>query len=328
MRNMGERFTDEELAVAKSVDLCDVASSLGYTVKRVGRYYTIKEMDSIRIYNRSHWFRWSRQFEKGHNGGSQIDFLRVFCGMTVKEAVFWLLDFAGYRRIKSPGKQPLIHQVYATQEEKRKPFRLPEPSGDNSYLISYLNEERGISRSVIEWFLQEGLIYESRHYHNVVFKGNDKDGITRFASMRGVFDRQGKPFKCDVEGNDKNYGFNVANESSTELVVFEAAIDLMSYVDIFNDYGTNKLALGMLADAPLETFLREHSQISSIRFCLDGDLPGRKAAEQLMEKYYQLGYEVEDCPPPAGYKDYNEWLAAARSEQMTVGAKSAPKIVK
>ena len=61
---MGERFTDEELAVAKSVDLCDVASSLGYTVKRVGRYYTIKEMDSIRIYNRSHWFRWSRQFEK------------------------------------------------------------------------------------------------------------------------------------------------------------------------------------------------------------------------------------------------------------------------
>ena len=115
---MGERFTDEELAVAKSVDLCDVASSLGYTVKRVGRYYTIKEMDSIRIYNRSHWFRWSRQFEKGHNGGSQIDFLRVFCGMTVKEAVFWLLDFAGYRRIKSPGKQPLIHQVYATQEEK------------------------------------------------------------------------------------------------------------------------------------------------------------------------------------------------------------------
>lgn len=46
-------------------------------------------MDSIRIYNKSHWFRWSRQYEKGENGGSQIDFLRVFAGMdiTVKEAV-------------------------------------------------------------------------------------------------------------------------------------------------------------------------------------------------------------------------------------------------
>ena len=102
----------------------------------------------------------------------------------------------------------------------------------------------------------------------MVFKGNDKNGVTRFAGMRGVFDKQGKPFKCDVTGNDKNYGFNVVNENSTELVVFEAAIDLMSYVDIFTDYESNKLALGMLADAPLETFLREHPQITSIRFCL------------------------------------------------------------
>lgn len=124
--------------------------------------------------------------------------------------------------------------------------------------------------------------------------------------------QQRKPFKCDVTGNDKNYGFNVVNENSTELVVFEAAIDLMSYVDIFTDYESNKLALGMLADAPLETFLREHPQITSIRFCLDGDEPGRKAAAELMRKYYELGYEVEDCPPPAGYKDYNEWLVAAK----------------
>ena len=101
-------------------------------------------------------------------------------------------------------------------------------------------------------------------------------------------------------------------EASQELVVFEAAIDLMSYVDIFTDYESNKLALGMLADAPLETFLREHPQITSIRFCLDGDEPGRKAAAELMRKYYELGYEVEDCPPPAGYKDYNEWLVAAK----------------
>ena len=182
---MDGRFTDEELAIAKSVDLCAVAESLGYTVKRIGKYHTLKEMDSIRIYNRSHWYRWSRQFDKGNNGGSQIDFLRVFCGMSVKEAVFWLLDFAGYRRIENPVKQPLVHQVSQKQAEERKPFVLPEPAGDNSYLISYLNQERGISRTVIDLFLKDGLIYESRHYHNVVFKGNDKNGVTRFASMRG-----------------------------------------------------------------------------------------------------------------------------------------------
>ena len=156
---MDGRFTDEELVIAKSVDLCAVAESLGYTVKRIGKYHTLKEMDSIRIYNRSHWYRWSRQFDKGNNGGSQIDFLRVFCGMSVKEAVFWLLDFAGYRRIENPVKQPLVHQVSQKQAEERKPFVLPEPAGDNSYLISYLNQERGISRAVIDLFLKDGLIY-------------------------------------------------------------------------------------------------------------------------------------------------------------------------
>ena len=50
-------FTEEELLIAKEVDLCDVAVSLGYTVKRVGSYHTLKEMDSMRIYNRRTWFR-------------------------------------------------------------------------------------------------------------------------------------------------------------------------------------------------------------------------------------------------------------------------------
>ena len=87
---MGDQnsFTQEELTIAKSVDLVSVAQSLGYTVKKVGNYYTLKEMDSIRIYQRKSWYRWSRGFDKGNNGGSQIDFLRVFAGMEVKEAVF------------------------------------------------------------------------------------------------------------------------------------------------------------------------------------------------------------------------------------------------
>ena len=302
------RFTEEELAIAKSVDLTAVASNLGYTVRRVGKYYTLKEMDSIRIYDKSHWFRWSRQYERGNNGGSQIDFLRVFCDMDVKMAVFWLLDFAGYGRRSVAEKKPQLKHQVKVQPEEQKPFVLPVASHNNAYLYSYLKEKRGIRKEVIDYFVSQSLIYESRHYHNIVFKGNDKSGVTRFASMRGVFDKNGNAFKCDVAGNDKNYGFNVVNDDSEELIVFEAAIDLMSYVDIFNDFDSNKLALGMLADAPIETFIKEHPQISLIKFCLDRDEPGRKAAEELLKKYYSLGFEVEDSPPPEGYKDYNEWL--------------------
>ena len=52
---MEGRFTEEELAIAKSVDLCAVAESLGYTVKKIGKYHTLKEMDSFRISARWQW---------------------------------------------------------------------------------------------------------------------------------------------------------------------------------------------------------------------------------------------------------------------------------
>lgn len=310
-------FTQEELAIAKSVDLTAVASSLGYTVKKIGNYHTLKEMDSIRIYNRKTWFRWSREYDRGENGGSQIDFLRVFAGMEVKEAVFWLLDFAGYQR--TGGWETRNQIMEPTKEEKKKPFILPEPAENNGCLYLYLKEVRKLSGEVINYFLKSDLIYEEKRYHNIVFKGRDKTGITHFASMRGISGTNGKGFKCDVAGNDKSYGFNVRNDSSTELVVFEGAIDLMSYMDIYNDFHTNKLALGMLADAPLETFLKEHPQIRSIKFCLDNDGPGRAAAEKLMQKYDEAGYEVEDCPPPKGCKDYNLFLQKIKELSGQIG---------
>lgn len=309
MREDNRRFTAEELAIAKGTDLCDVAATFGFTVKRVGNYHTLQEMNSIRIYNRKSWFRWSREHDIGERGGSQIDFLKVFEGMETKEAVFWLLDFTGYRRAAQNEERPkLTHQAAEKTVAEKKKFVLPAPAPDNRYLYSYLQNERAISKETIDFFVCSGLIYEAAGYHNIVFKGNDKDGKTRFASMRGVFDRNGKTFKCDVEGNDKNYGFNVVNEDSGELAVFEAGIDAMSYADIFGRTDQNLLALGMLSDAPLTTFLSEHPQIHSIQFCLDNDEPGRKATEALMQKYYESGYEVEDKPPPKQYKDYNQWL--------------------
>ncbi len=307
-------YTDEEIAIAKSVDLVAVADALGYRTKRIGSYYTLKEMDSIRIYNHKTWYRWSRQYESEGRDGTQIDFLMNFAGYDFAEAVAWLLDFTGYRRMPEGAKKPLKNQAPKKTQKEKSAFVLPTPARNNSYLYSYLINERGISKEIVDKFVDNGLIYESRDYHNIIFKGLDPNGNCKFASMRGVFDGQGKPFKCDVEGNDKNYGFNVRNPDSHEVVVFEGAIDLMSYMDIFGDFKSNMIALGMVADAPLETFLKENPQISSIKFCLDNDEAGRKATGVLLKKYYELGYEVEDCPPPKTHKDYNAWLSEFRGD--------------
>ena len=317
--NSIDKFTEEELKIAKSVDLCAVATSLGYTVRKIGRYHTLREMNSIRIYNRKSWYRWSLVMERGKNGGSQIDFLIAFAGMDIKEAVFWLLDFAGYQRYtqergSSSQKNKKLKYITSNKVEEKKEFVLPIPSGSSSFLYAYLTEDRCIDKRVVDFFVEKNLIYESRGYHNIVFKGNDRNGVTRFASQRGVFDKNGKPFKCDVEGNDKNYGFNVVNEKSHELYVFEAAIDLMSYVDLYDDFESNKIALGMLHDAPIKTFLEEHPHIKTIKFCLDNDDPGRKATEKYLAQYESLGYDTDDLSPPSGYKDYNEWLQNEKSK--------------
>ena len=309
-------FTEKELAAAKEADLCDVAGELGYTVKRKGRYHTLAEMDSVIIYNRRSWCRWSRIAQTGSNGGSQIDFLRVFAGMEVKDAIFWLLDFTGYKDFmperKKTGMPVLRHQASRHMENEKQPFILPVQAVNNDILYRYLAADRAVPLETVDFFVGQGLVYEECQHHNIVFKGNDKNGITRFASMRGT---DGSSFKCDVAGNDKNYGFNVWNDRNGSLYVFEAAIDLMSFASLYCDYESNKLALGMLHDAPLATFLKEHTQVKNIYFCLDRDGPGRKASDALCQKYYGLGFEAEDCPPPEPFKDYNEWLVSVKKCQ-------------
>lgn len=231
-------------------------------------------------------------FTQYDESGSQIDFLRVFAGMDVKEAVFWLLDFTGYKRLES---KETLHGVILPNgiaAEERKEFVLPEYAGSNAYLYDYLVNQRGIAKEVVDHFVKAGILYEAKNYHNVVFVGTDASGTPKFASMRGVFDRNGKSFKCDVEGNDKQYGFHLHREACIEIVVFEASIDLLSYMTIYPDKQCDLLALGMVADVPLDRYLKDYPAIRKISFCLDNDEPGQKAEQQMMEKYKGLGYLV------------------------------------
>ncbi len=44
-QNTAWRFTDAEMDLVRNTDLPSLLSSLGYTVKRIGNYYTTAEMD-------------------------------------------------------------------------------------------------------------------------------------------------------------------------------------------------------------------------------------------------------------------------------------------
>ena len=287
------RFTDTEMQIARETDLPELLSHLGYQVKRVGRFHTTAEMDSLRIKDRRTWFRYSQ-----NTGGDAITFLQQFCGKSFPEAVEYLLTFHGKAR-DAPIPQP-------KPISPKQKFSLPPRNADDRRVFAYLRK-RGIAAQVIRQFLNSGLLYEDAEHHNCVFVGKNSAGQVKYAGLRGTYDREGKGFRGDVTGSDKRVGFALPyDRSSDQVFVFEAPIDLMSYLTLHRNT-PNALALCGLYDGALQAYLTDHPQIKRIELCLDADEPGQKAAQQLQEKYQLQGYAVTVEKPRCG-KDWNEYL--------------------
>ena len=151
--NMAYGFTETELDIAKHTDLPDLLSSLGYTLKRIGSYYTTAEMDSIRIKERLTWRRYSTR-----QGGDAISFLQEFCGMRFPEAVDYLLAYHGRSR-DSPDRDKPIPRPKPSPPKEKPPFVLPPANPDQRRVSAYLRK-RGIASQVIQRFLDAGLLYE------------------------------------------------------------------------------------------------------------------------------------------------------------------------
>lgn len=337
------KFTEEELQLCRQTDLVMVCERLGYRLKREGSVYTIPSMDSLKIFNRRTYTRFS-----DHTGGSCIDFLINVAGMDWKEAVEWLLDFNGQPHIHhtaspanvslpkatrwfdaahAPGKGYLLTELHAKTRAEEEPeqkaeFILPEANKNNERVRRYLIGERCLSPDVVDFFIRHGMIYESVGTHNVVFVGRDKDGNARHASLRGTYSEPGhKAFKGSVTGSDTGYTFNLINTDSDMLVVCEAPIDCMSYLELKDDLMSeaglcNYLALSGTHDRSLERFLSENAHIHRIILALDADEPGQTACEKIRAKYLaepwdKRDFQIEICPPTEG-KDYNEMLASQK----------------
>ncbi len=286
------------MAAARETDLPDLLTDLGYQVRRIGSYHTTKEMDSIRIKNRRTWFRYSE-----NTGGDAITFLQHFENMSFPEAVEYLLARNGRAR-DSPQES---RQSKPHPKEEKVPFVLPPPNGEHRRVFAYLRK-RGVAAQVINSFLAGGLLYEDSEYHNCVFVGQDAGGTAVFANKRGTYDLNGSGFKGDVPGSDKTVAFRLPCDPASDVVhVFEAPIDLMSYLTLHREVTGNAVALCCLHDGALATYLKEHPHLRRIVLCLDMDKWGLAATERIREAYTQKGYTVTTEAPASG-KDWNEYL--------------------
>ena len=157
-------------------------------------------------------------------------------------------------------------------------FRLPLRNVTNANILNYLTQERKLSPSLVNFFIAAGDIYEDATHHNVVFVGRDADGRPRYASSRGIRER----FRQDAAGAEKAFGF-AHRGTDKQLLVFEAPIDLLSFIELFpkNWQQHNYLSLGGVSGKALRQFLSERPDMERVFLCLDADKAGEDACKRL-----------------------------------------------
>lgn len=293
-------YTEEEKQLANGVDLAEFLRMRGEKLEKVGREYKLiyhdssGKHDSITIQGAA-WFDHKNQI-----GGGAIKFMRYFYGMDFQTAMNELLGRSVTPIAHSPPKA-------AVQEEKIREFRLPESNENMHRVYAYLIKQRFISPEIITYFAKRQLIFEDAEHHNAVFVGMDENGIPRQAHKRST-NSFGKPFRITCEGSDTKYSFAHFGNSE-KLFVFEAPIDLLSYLTMNpeNWQEQSYITMNGVYENAVLTALENHKNLTEIVLCTDNDAGGIDAAERLTDILSENGYETISRILPQN-KDFNEDL--------------------
>ena len=252
-------YTQAQIDKANAVDLEKFLRAQGETLVRSGKEYRWKTHDSLTVCGNK-WFRHSQS-----KGGLPVDFVMEFYGKSFPEAVQMLTGEPGEAQPEAdPAPSPA--------------FRLPLRNVTNANILNYLTQERKLSPSLVNFFIAAGDIYEDAAHHNVVFVGRDADGHPRYASSRGIREK----FRKDAAGAEKAFGF-AHRGTDKQLLVFEAPIDLLSFIELFpkNWQQHNYLSLGGVSGKALRQFLSERPDVERVFLCLDADKAGEDACKRL-----------------------------------------------
>ena len=294
-------FTDEQKILANSVDLEEFLRMRGEKLERVGREHKLIYYDSSGKHD-SITLRGSTWFDhKNQVGGGAIKFMQEFYDMDFQTAVQELLG----QRVT-----PLSHSPpKAIAKEEKKEFRLPQANTNMHRVYAYLIKQRFIAPEVITHFAKQHTLYEDKEHHNAVFVGIDENGVPRQASKRST-NSYGNSFRITCQGSDTRYSFAHFGESK-RLYVFEAPIDMMSFLTLYPKEWQKHSYIDMngVYENAVLTALKNHSNLSEVILCVDNDEGGIEAVDRLKDILTENGYtDVKRLAPK--FKDWNEVLKA------------------
>ena len=294
-------FTDEQKQLANSVDLAEYLRVRGEKLERVGREHKLIYYDSSGRHD-SITLRGSTWFDhKNQIGGGAIKFMQEFYDMDFQTTVQELLGRTVTPLSHSPPK--------AIAKEEKKEFKLPEANANMHRVYAYLIKQRFIAPDIISYFAKQHTLYEDKEHHNAVFVGIDENGVPRQASKRST-NSYGNSFRITCQGSDTRYSFAHFGESK-RLYVFEAPIDMMSFLTLYpKDWQKHScIAMNGVYENAVLTALKNHSNLSEIILCVDNDEGGIEAVDRLRDILHKKGYpDVKRLAPK--FKDWNEALKA------------------
>ena len=294
-------FTDEQKILANSIDLAEYLRVRGEKLERVGIEHKLIYYDSSGKHD-SITIRGSKWFDhKNQIGGGAIKFMQEFYDMDFQTAVQELLGRTVTPLSHSPPK--------VSAKEEKKEFRLPEANTNMHRVYAYLIKQRFISPDIISHFAKQHTLYEDKEHHNAVFVGVDENGVPRQASKRST-NSYGNSFRITCQGSDTRYSFAHFGESK-RLYVFEAPIDMMSFLTLYpKDWQKHScIAMNGVYENAVLSALKNHTNLSKVILCVDNDEGGIEAVDRLRDILHKKGYpDVKRLAPK--FKDWNEALKA------------------
>lgn len=296
-------------AIRQEVRILDYAGRLGYTIVRKGRYYSLKEHDSVIIDAEKNCFWRNSKPGMGKaigRGGSVIDFVLEFTDLPLHQVLSRLSEEAfGGGRLPTFEKRTDARQESSASGQ----IQLPKRDTDMHCVFAYLIQTRKIRADVVQMLVDRKQLYQDDH-KNCVFISYDREGTGKpvFGCRRGT--NTYRPFYGDLPGCDYEQGFYFGR-GAERLYVTEGIIDALSVMSMREDADSfDYLSLaGVGKTGCIRSYLSDE-RLKEVWIGTDRDDAGREAAALLEEKARDVRPDIQVVAdlPPEPYKDWNEYL--------------------
>ncbi|MCM1523789.1 MAG: DUF3991 domain-containing protein [Ruminococcus sp.] len=288
-----KHYTEEQIQQAKNVDLSDFVRKHGFKLQTVGREIHVKGYGGLYINpdkNIFSIFSQSKADGSPQGGKGALAFCQKVMGMTFSEAMKTLVGEAAEIRQYMDNENSKI-------PKEKKIFKAPEKSGNNKRVYAYLINQRRISPKIINDFIKQGVLYqgytesvkggEKTQRENAVFLHRNEKGMPCGAQIQGInsFSR----FKQNVAPDETDKGFVYTkgeSEKADTVYLFEAPIDLMSFVELHPEITNAKfVAMGGLKPSIADKYISSGVNVVS---CVDNDKAGQEFNNRILtEKMLQ-----------------------------------------